>query len=61
MVSAGVIPLLQQLKKTPLVHEQDGEVLLDMVSLFPEENGPEGVISPFREDLLSLLKGLRPR
>ena len=40
---------------------QDGEVLLDMVSLFPEQNGPEGSISPFRADLLSLLKGLRPR
>ena len=36
-------------------------MLLDMVSLFPEHNGPEGSISPFRADLLSLLKGLQPR
>lgn len=43
------------------MYEQEGEVLLDMVSLFPERNGPEGSASPFRADLLSLLKGLRPR
>jgi hypothetical protein len=36
-------------------------LLLDVVSLFPEENGPEGSVSPFRKDLLELLKGLNPR
>ncbi len=36
-------------------------MLLDMVSLFPEENGVEGSVSPFRSDILSLIKGLKPR
>ena len=40
---------------------QRGAVLLDMVSLFPAENGVEGSVSPFRSDILSLLKGLKPR
>ncbi len=40
---------------------QSGAVLLDMVSLFPEENGVEGSVSPFRSDILSLIKGLKPR
>ncbi len=34
---------------------------MNMVSLFPAENGVEGSISPFRSDLLTLLKGLQPR
>eukprot|EP00884_Botryococcus_braunii_P004902 jgi/Botrbrau1/14412/Bobra.0014s0059.1 len=37
------------------------ELLLDVVSLFPQENGREGSVSPFRKDLLDLLKGLNPR
>ena len=40
---------------------QGGAVLLDMVSLFPAENGVEGSISPFRSDILSLIRGLQPR
>ena len=40
---------------------QQGAVLLGMVSLFPAENGVEGSVSPFRSDILSLLKGLQPR
>ena len=40
---------------------QGGDVLLDMVSLFPAENGAEGATSPFRADLLALLKGLHPK
>ena len=40
---------------------QGGEVLVNMVSLFPAENGVEGSVSPFRTDLLDLLKGLQPR
>ncbi|EIE21944.1 glycoside hydrolase [Coccomyxa subellipsoidea C-169] len=40
---------------------EGGEVLVNMVSLFPAENGVEGSISPFRSDLLTLLKGLQPR
>lgn len=40
---------------------QKGAVLLDMVSLFPAENGVEGSISPFRSDILSLIRGLKPR
>lgn len=43
------------------VRGKGGPFLLDVLSLFPEENGREGKISPFRNDLLSLLKGLRPR
>ena len=31
------------------------------VSLFPAENGVLGSISPFRQDLLALLKGLHPK
>ncbi|CAL8471543.1 g11085 [Coccomyxa elongata] len=38
-----------------------GEVLVNMVSLFPAENGVEGSVSPFRSDLLDLMKGLQPR
>lgn len=38
-----------------------GVLLLDVVSLFPGENGVEGSVSPFRRDLLELIKGLRPR
>lgn len=38
-----------------------GVLLLDVVSLFPDENGPEGSVTPFRNDLLQLIKGLRPR
>ena len=34
---------------------------MNMVSLFPAENGVEGGISPFRSDLLTLMKGLHPR
>ena len=33
---------------------------LDVVSLFPEANGPKGAVTPFRQDLLQLLKDLRP-
>lgn len=40
---------------------QGGAVLLDMLSLFPAENGVEGSISPFRSDILSLIRGLQPR
>ena len=40
---------------------QQGAVLLGMVSLFPAENGVEGSVSPFRSDILSLLKDLQPR
>lgn len=40
---------------------QGGEVLVNMVSLFPAENGVEGSVSPFRTDLLDLMKGLQPR
>jgi hypothetical protein len=43
------------------VRGEGGPFLLDVVSLFPGENGREGRTSPFRNDLLSLLKGLRPR
>lgn len=35
--------------------------MVDFVSLFPEENGPVGSISPFRSDLLDLLKAINPR
>ena len=34
---------------------------VDMVSLFPADNGRLGAITPFRPDLLSLLQGLRPK
>ena len=40
---------------------QGGDVLLDMVSLFPAANGVEGTTSPFRANLLALLKGLHPK
>ncbi len=36
-------------------------MLLDMVSLFPAENGAEGRASPFRADILALLKGLHAK
>ena len=36
------------------------EVALDMVSLFPEANGLGGETTPFRQDLLGLLKDLQP-
>jgi hypothetical protein len=38
-----------------------GQVLVGMVSLFPAENGAEGSVSPFRRDLLDLMRGLRPK
>ena len=45
----------------PYFDVQRGAVLVDMVSLFPAQNGAEGSVSPFRSDILSLLKGLKPR
>ena len=33
---------------------------LDMVSLFPQANGLRGESSPFRQDLLQLLRDLKP-
>ena len=38
-----------------------GPIFVDFVSLFPEENGPAGSTSPFRQDLLQLLKDLHPK
>ncbi|KAK9787249.1 hypothetical protein WJX73_009553 [Symbiochloris irregularis] len=32
----------------------------DVVSLFPQANGLEGAVSPFRQDLLQMLKDLKP-
>ena len=34
---------------------------VDLVSLFPGENGLLGAKTPFRADLLELMKGLHPR
>ena len=36
-------------------------ILLDQVSLWPSQNGPEGSISPFRPDLIQMVKDLNPR
>ena len=36
-------------------------ILLDQVSLWPSQNGPEGSISPFRPDLLQMVVDLKPR
>ena len=33
---------------------------VDVVSLFPQANGLEGSVSPFRQDLLQMLKDLKP-
>lgn len=40
--------------------EGSGPLLLDFVSLFPEENGVAGSKTPFRQDILALLKDLKP-
>ena len=39
----------------------DGPLLLDVVSLFPSENGPKGSISPFRSDVVELMAGMHPK
>ena len=36
-------------------------ILLDQVSLWPSQNGPEGSISPFRPDLIQMVVDLNPR
>ena len=38
-----------------------GPIFVDFVSLFPEVNGPAGSKTPFRQDLLQLLKDLHPK
>ena len=40
-----------------------GELLLDVVSLFPAENVHKGELNPFpfRSDLLEAVKALKPR